>query len=73
MGLRENQLDHSSAGMCYRTHVYMGAWIEMLTGLRPMVKPMHIAPYRGAWIETPVIYLLLAWYVLHTIWPKRDQ
>ena len=28
LGLRENQLDHSSAGMCYRTHTIMGAWIE---------------------------------------------
>ena len=29
MGLRENQLDHSSAGMCYRTHKFMGTWIEI--------------------------------------------
>ena len=29
LGLRENQLDHSSAGMCYRTHTSMGAWIEI--------------------------------------------
>ena len=28
MGLRENQLDHSSAGMCYRTLI-QGAWIEV--------------------------------------------
>ena len=29
LGLRENQLDHSSAGMCYRAHICMGAWIEI--------------------------------------------
>lgn len=28
LGLRENQLDHSSAGMCYRTLI-QGAWIEV--------------------------------------------
>ena len=34
LGLRENQLDHSSAGMCYRTHIFMGAWIEIGEGSR---------------------------------------
>ena len=29
LGLRENRLGHSSAGMCCRTHAYMGAWIEV--------------------------------------------
>ena len=28
LGLRENRLDHSSAGMCCRTFI-QGAWIEV--------------------------------------------
>ena len=50
MGLRENQLDHSSAGMRYRTHIRMGAWIEMGKRL-PVGLVCHTAPYMGAWIE----------------------
>ena len=42
MGLRENQLDHSSIGMCCRARVYMGAWIEINNNVMQRTITNHV-------------------------------
>ena len=51
LGLRENQLDHSSAGMCYRTHI-MGAWIEIIKFFI-YTRERFVAPYTVRGLKYP--------------------